>query len=138
AIAGGQFREDLYFRLNVIELPLAPLGERPGDVLLLAEHLLADLPRIGDEPPAKLSDEARLTLQQYEWPGNVRELQNRIHRAKLTAGDGVIRPGHLGIAPGGARVRPDVESRASAAATPSGGLPTLAAQRADAPDPPAA
>ena len=103
AIAAGQFREDLYFRLNVIELPLPPLGERPDDVMLLAEHFLELLPGIDGAPPATLSDEARFTLQQYEWPGNVRELQNRIHRAKLTAPDGVIRPQHLGIRPSGAR-----------------------------------
>ena len=135
AIAGGQFREDLYFRLNVIELPLPPLGERPDDVLLLAEHFLEQLPGIDGAPPATLSDEARLTLQTYEWPGNVRELQNRIHRAKLTAADGLIRAGHLGIPVGGARVRPEFESRAAMAATPSGGLPVLAVPRAEPADP---
>jgi DNA-binding NtrC family response regulator len=139
AIAAGQFREDLYFRLNVIELPLPPLGERPDDVLLLADHFLEALPGIEDAPPTRLSDEARLTLQQYEWPGNVRELQNRIHRAKLTAVDGVIQPSHLGIPPGGARVRPEFESRAAPGhPTPSGGLPTLASQRAEPADGPAA
>ena len=137
AIAAGTFREDLYFRLNVIELPLPPLGERPDDVLLLAEHFLEALPGIDGAPPARLSEEARATLQQYEWPGNVRELQNRIHRAKLTAVDGVIKPGHLGIPPGGARVRAEYESRA-AATTPSAGVPTLApapaSQRAEPAD----
>ena len=134
AIAAGQFREDLYFRLNVIELPLPPLGERPDDVLLLAEHFLEALPGIDGAPATRLSDEARLTLQTYEWPGNVRELQNRIHRAKLTAADGIIRAQHLGIPPGGARVRPEFESRAAMNATPASGLPTLAAQRAEAPE----
>jgi DNA-binding NtrC family response regulator len=131
AIAAGTFREDLYFRLNVIELPVPPLGERPDDVLLLAEHFLATLPGIDGAPPAKLSDEARATLQTHEWPGNVRELQNRIHRARLTALDGVIQPGHLGIPPGGARVRPEFESRAAVHATPSGGLPAAAPPRAE-------
>jgi DNA-binding NtrC family response regulator len=134
AIAAGTFREDLYFRLNVIELPVPPLGERPDDVLLLAEHFLATLPGIDGAPPAKLSDEARVTLQTYEWPGNVRELQNRIHRAKLTAVDGVIRAAHLGIPPTGARVRPEFESRASSSTTPSGGLPTLASPRPEPAD----
>ncbi len=102
--------------------------------MLLAEHFLELLPGIDGAPPAKLSDEARFTLQQYEWPGNVRELQNRIHRAKLTATDGIIRPQHLGIpATPSARARHEPESRATAS-TPSGGLPTLAAQRAEAPD----
>jgi DNA-binding NtrC family response regulator len=102
--------------------------------MLLAEHFLTALPGIDGAPPAKLSDEARLTLQQYDWPGNVRELQNRIHRAKLTAVDGVIRAQHLGIPPAGARVRPEFESRASIHATPSSGLPTLAATRPEAAD----
>jgi DNA-binding NtrC family response regulator len=134
AIAAGTFREDLYFRLNVIELPLPPLGERPDDVLLLAEHFLETLPGIDGAPTATLSDEVRLTLQTYEWPGNVRELQNRIHRAKLTATDGVIRPGHLGIPPGGARTKPEFESRASTTATPAAGLPTLSTPRPDTGD----
>ena len=62
----------------------------------------------------------------------MRELQNRIQRAKLTATDGVIRPGHLGIPPGGARTKPEFESRASTTATPSSGLPSVGAgARAD-------
>src|SRR4029079_4427047 len=85
-------------------------------------------------PSANLPAEPSLTLQTYEWPGNVRELQNRIHRAKLTAMDGIIRAQHLGIPPGGARVRPEFESRAGMHATPAGGLPTLAAPRAEAPE----
>ena len=92
----------------------------------------ASSPGIDGAPPAKLSDEARAALQQYDWPGNVRELQNRIQRATLTAADGVIRPRHLGI-PAGARAAARAESRA-AAPTPSGGSPTLAAQRAETPD----
>ena len=120
AIAAGQFREDLYFRLNVIELPLPPLGERPDDVLLLAEHFLELLPGIDGAPPATLSDEARLTLQQYEWPGNVRELQNRIHRAKLTATDGVIRPQHLGIPATPARASVPSRNRARRRVDPVG------------------
>jgi DNA-binding NtrC family response regulator len=136
AIANGSFREDLYFRLNVIELPLPPLGERPDDVLLLADHFLATLPGIDGAPTARLSDEARATLTQYEWPGNVRELQNRIHRAKLTAVDGVIRAQHLGI-PLGAR-RGDPEHRAGVTPTPATGLPTLSSRGAETPHPTAA
>jgi len=129
AIAAGQFREDLYFRLNVIELPLPPLGERPEDVLLLADHFLATLPGIDGAPAAHFSDEARATLQHHDWPGNVRELQNRVHRAKLTASDGVIHPQHLGVPGGnGLRSRPDSGARPSPGATPAGGLTPLAAR----------
>jgi DNA-binding NtrC family response regulator len=137
AIATGAFREDLYFRLNVIELPLPPLGERPDDVVLLADHFLATLPGIDGGPAARLSDEARATLSQYDWPGNVRELQNRIHRAKLTAVDGVIRPQHLGIPLAGTRPRAEAEPRGAVtpppSTTPSGGLPALAARETSAP-----
>src|SRR5262249_4036760 len=100
-----------------------------------AEHFLVALPGIDGAPPATLSDEARVTLQTYEWPGNVRELQNRIHRAKLTASDGVIRPQHLVVPTGAARTRQESEPRANGTnSTPSGGLPTLAAQRAEPTD----
>jgi DNA-binding NtrC family response regulator len=134
AIAAGQFREDLYFRLNVIELPLPPLGERPDDVLLLAEHFLAALPGIDGAPPARLTDEARATLQQYEWPGNVRELQNRIHRAKLTAQDGVIRAHHLGLTVAtGLAPRPDAGGRLASHPTPAAGLAPLATRREETP-----
>jgi DNA-binding NtrC family response regulator len=123
AIAAGRFREDLYFRLNVIELVLPSLSERPEDVLLLAEHFLATLPGVEGAPAARFSDEARAALQQYEWPGNVRELQNRIHRAKLTAADGVIRAQHLGLGIAG-RPRSDVAQR-----------PTSLPERPDDPPP---
>jgi DNA-binding NtrC family response regulator len=80
ALARGSFRQDLYFRLNVIEIALPPLRERREDVLPLAQSFL---------PPAKrLGDAAREALLVHDWPGNVRELQNRIQRATaLSAGD---------------------------------------------------
>ena len=144
AIAAGLFREDLYFRLNVIELPLPPLGERPDDVLPLAEHFLSALPGIDGAPPARFSDEARATLQQYEWPGNVRELQNRVHRAKLTAIDGLIRAQHLGIPtrrrprPRRGRVAPgdrrDARRRSAAAVRASRPSPAVAGAAANDPE----
>ncbi|MCW4454485.1 sigma-54 dependent transcriptional regulator [Flavobacterium sp. MXW15] len=76
-IRNGQFREDLYYRLNTVELALPPLGERPGDVLPLAELFLS-----GDKP---LSSQAAHALQRHAWPGNVRELRNVIQRAELLA-----------------------------------------------------
>ncbi|WP_315386865.1 sigma-54 dependent transcriptional regulator [uncultured Stenotrophomonas sp.] len=76
-IRDGQFREDLYYRLNTVELALPPLAERPGDILPLAERFL------GDGKP--LSSAAASALQRHAWPGNVRELRNVIQRAGLLA-----------------------------------------------------
>jgi DNA-binding NtrC family response regulator len=93
-IAAGRFREDLYFRLNVIELAVPPLSSRPEDVLLLAEHFLA---RHADGAAAVLSSEARAALEHHDWPGNVRELENRIQRAVLVCQGGPIGVADLGL-----------------------------------------
>lgn len=87
-IAEGRFREDLYYRLNVIEVALPPLTERVDDVLPLAEHFLGQ---------GILSEEARETLVAHDWPGNVRELKNAIERARLLAGDAPILAEHLNL-----------------------------------------
>jgi DNA-binding NtrC family response regulator len=97
AIANGTFREDLFFRLNVIELHVPPLADRPDDIMPLAEHFLATLPRQDGASVFSLGERARATLLQYEWPGNVRELQNRIQRATLLCGGSPITPEHLGL-----------------------------------------
>ncbi len=97
-IAGGRFREDLYFRLNVIELSVPPLCHRVEDILPLAEHFLA---AHAAPLPLTLGTQARLALEQHDWPGNVRELENRVQRAALVCGQGPIEPDHLGL---GARV----------------------------------
>jgi DNA-binding NtrC family response regulator len=97
AIAEGKFREDLFFRLNVIELYIPPVAERIDDLLPLAEFFLATLPGQEGAPSPRLGDDARASLLQYEWPGNVRELQNRIQRAKLVCTEGVIKREHLGF-----------------------------------------
>jgi len=93
-IAAGKFREDLYFRLNVIELDVPALAERSEDVLPLAAHFMALHQAEGN---AQLSDEAALALEQHEWPGNVRELENRVQRALLVCQDGRITPKDLGL-----------------------------------------
>ncbi len=81
AIASGQFREDLFFRLNILPLAVPPLRERRADILPLADHLLASLGAIHNRPDSKLSDAARRTLSTYAWPGNIRELRNVLERA---------------------------------------------------------
>jgi DNA-binding NtrC family response regulator len=82
AILDGHFREDLFYRLNVIELAVPPLGERRTDVLPLARFFL--------EPGYELTPEAQRALARYPWPGNVRELQNAIRRACLLSTERTI------------------------------------------------
>ncbi|KAB7765864.1 sigma-54-dependent transcriptional regulator [Xanthomonas maliensis] len=83
-IREGTFREDLYYRLNAVELSLPALAERPGDIVPLAEHFLS-----GDK---RLSAGARQALQRHSWPGNVRELRNVVQRAELLADGPQIEP----------------------------------------------
>src|SRR5689334_1809771 len=93
-VAAGRFREDLYYRLNVFPLALAPLRLRRDDVLPLAMQLLAARCRPGDKIPA-LSAEAAHLLLTYPWPGNVRELDNLLQRALILVNGPVIRPEHI-------------------------------------------
>jgi DNA-binding NtrC family response regulator len=103
-LRAGQFREDLYYRLNVIELKLAALAARPDDILPLAEAFL--------EGAAILNPDAAEALVAHNWPGNVRELKNSIQRARLLCRDGRITPADLGlIAPIAARSAADEPDR---------------------------
>jgi DNA-binding NtrC family response regulator len=92
AVAGGRFREDLYFRLNVLTIRVPPLRARPADLLPLAEHLLARLGAVHGRPDVALNDDARRALAAYPWPGNVRELKNALERALIFSQGGVLRP----------------------------------------------
>jgi DNA-binding NtrC family response regulator len=85
-IQDGRFRADLYYRLNVVRLNLPPLRERPEDVMLLAEHLLARFCEGAGLPIKSLSEEASAALAEYSWPGNVRQLQNAMERAAALSG----------------------------------------------------
>lgn len=91
----GTFREDLYFRLNVISMNVPPLRERPTDVLPLARHFLQQQADLYGEQSKKLSPEARAALCDYSWPGNVRELANVIEHAHVLAGSDEIRSSDL-------------------------------------------
>ena len=77
-VAQGDFREDLYYRLNVVEITLPPLRDRPEDIPLLSEFFLQRLARKQGMARMRLSGEAIETLQKHNWPGNVRELENTI------------------------------------------------------------
>jgi len=90
----GKFREDLYYRLNVIRIDLPPLRERPEDIAVLAEHFCQKYVR-PNQPLPQLSPEAMQLLLKCEWPGNVRQLENAVERACVTVRDGVIRPVNL-------------------------------------------
>jgi len=95
ALAGGQFREDLYYRLRVFEIALPPLRERREDILLLAEAFVEEIgPTVG-RPSAGISKEARDALLAYAWPGNIRELRNAIERAIILCDGGLITTEHL-------------------------------------------
>jgi two-component system, NtrC family, response regulator AlgB len=80
-VGTGRFREDLLYRLNVIEVSVPPLRERRDDILPLARHFMAFFARHARRPVAELSADAEAALLRYEWPGNVRELRNAIERA---------------------------------------------------------
>jgi two-component system response regulator HupR/HoxA len=93
-VAAGAFREDLYYRVNVINLYIPPLRERPGDVEVLVEHFLAKHRR-GALPAKKLAAACLARLLAYTWPGNVRELENEIERLVVFAGDEALIPEEL-------------------------------------------
>jgi transcriptional regulator with GAF, ATPase, and Fis domain len=97
AIALGQFREDLYYRLNVFAIQLPPLRERREDILPLSEGLLAEIGRGIGRPPAGISHDARERLMEYPWPGNVRELRNILERAAILCEGGLITAEHLAV-----------------------------------------
>lgn len=123
-IEEGTFREDLYYRLNVIEVRLPPLAERCDDIPPLAEHFL--------NGEARLSDEAREALMAHSWPGSVRELRNALERARLLCRDGVIEVADLNLParkPGAARNLDEPDKAAvEAALAAAGGVISRAAQ----------
>jgi len=81
AVASGRFRQDLFYRINVIEIPLPPLRARGSDVLLLTQHFLTRFAARRERASVKLSSAAAESLLRYDWPGNVRELENIVERA---------------------------------------------------------
>jgi DNA-binding NtrC family response regulator len=97
AISEGTFREDLFFRLNVIELYVPGLGDRPDDIRPLAHHFLKELAMKEGKGELHFSDDAVRDLLAYDWPGNVRELQNRIQRAVLVTTGTRVTPAELAL-----------------------------------------
>jgi DNA-binding NtrC family response regulator len=91
----GNFREDLFYRLNVIPIHIPPIRERKSDIPLLVEHFLSKAPIIRDQRPVRISQEALNALMDYHWPGNVRELQNAVQFSIVRCRGKVIRPEDL-------------------------------------------
>jgi PAS domain S-box-containing protein len=97
AIANGQFREDLYYRLNVFAIGLPPLRDRRDDILPLSDAFLVEVGRGLGRPPSGISRDARQMLVDYHWPGNVRELRNILERAAILCDGGLITGEHLAL-----------------------------------------
>jgi two-component system nitrogen regulation response regulator NtrX len=96
-IRGGRFREDLYFRLNVIPIFVPPLRDRQEDIPLLADHFMADFAREYGRRVKNFESGARAVLQNYPWPGNVRELRNVIERLMIMVPGDTISPSDLSV-----------------------------------------
>ena len=93
-VKDGTFREDLYYRLNVVKIDLPPLRDRPEDIPLLATHFTQKFVRTG-EAPKRIAPEAMQVLLSYRWPGNVRELENAVERACVICRNDAIQPNDL-------------------------------------------
>jgi two-component system response regulator PilR (NtrC family) len=111
-VSEGRFREDLYYRINVIPIPLPPLRERREDIPLIAEHFLVKFAEQMEKPVSAISRPALELLMQYEWPGNIRELENVLERAVALEKSPAILPENLpptirGMAPKNGTVTPD-------------------------------
>lgn len=115
AIGTNQFREDLYYRLNVFAIRLPPLRERRDDILPLTQAFLKEFGTAFAHPPAGISREARQRLLSYHWPGNIRELRNLLERAAILCDGGLITDAHLALT---------VESPAPPPASPTASAPT--------------
>ncbi len=134
-VAEGRFREDLFYRINVILVHLPPLRERVEDIPLLAEHFLGKYAALMDKPVRSISHETHDLLAAYTWPGNVRELENAIERAVALEQTPVVLPeslpahvragGPKGPSRQGKTIVPAAESEATGIAAMPAGLPEL-------------
>lgn len=99
AVERGDFREDLYYRLQVFDIRITPLRERKIDIIPLSEAFLEEIGKSFGRPPAGLTRDAREALLRYDWPGNVRELRNALERAAILCEGGLISAQHLSLRP---------------------------------------
>ena len=133
----GRFRDDLYFRLNVMTLELPPLRARPGDIPALAEHFVRKYAEANGLPTPKISDEALAMLKAHQWRGNVRELENTMHRAVLLSQgpalgpDAILLTGGRGIPVDAGRAPASTPTVAASAASGGGTTPLVGRTVAD-------
>ena len=123
AVRKGEFRDDLYFRLNVVNLAVPALRERPQDIDLLAEFFAKKYALHNGYEFRGITDPAKRLLLAHHWRGNVRELENTIHRAVLLASGGVIEPEALLLSGGRLGAEPAPRPATASAAVPNGGTP---------------
>ena len=109
AVREGSFRDDLYYRLRVVEIEIPPLRERPEDILPLARFFVGKLARRLDLPDVQLDASCIDVLQRHSWPGNVRELENALERSAVLSEDGRIMP--EGLPPAVLRTEPGPNDR---------------------------
>jgi len=131
SVAEGTFREDLLYRLNVVNLRLPSLRERPGDIAVLADHFVKKYAAANGVPPRVIGPEARRALVGHRWPGNVRELENAMHRAVLLASGSEIDVEAIRL-PDGRPLLGGEGASSPAASTYDAGVAGQAAQAADA------
>jgi DNA-binding NtrC family response regulator len=124
AVREGRFREDLWFRLNVVNLKLPPLRDRPADIAALSDHFVEKYSKANGLPPRRLSDAARAELLRAPWPGNVRELENTLHRAVLLSGGEVVGPEAIAM-PDGTGLSETVRAHAAGTPATEAGQPSL-------------
>ncbi|MCC6943084.1 MAG: sigma-54-dependent Fis family transcriptional regulator [Thermomicrobiales bacterium] len=110
-VAEGRFREDLFYRLNVINIELPPMRNRKDDIPELVEHFLDKHRYTPRSSPARISQAALNQLMAYEWPGNVRELENVVERAVIFAAGGIVDESHINFASAGGGVPINVQRR---------------------------
>ncbi|MFN4325868.1 MAG: sigma-54-dependent transcriptional regulator [Azonexus sp.] len=127
AVAKGNFREDLYYRLNVFPIAIPALRQRPADIVPIARHFIAEHGGRFGRTGMRLSPAAEAQLRTHTWPGNIRELENVIQRALIMASGQVIEPEALNLSPRSA----EAASPSSAAENPAPSAPPEAEKRAD-------
>jgi len=115
AVRSGKFRDDLYYRLNVLRIEIPPLRDRGGDIALLAQHFVEGFAREFKRKVPGLSADAVRRLSAYSWPGNVRELRNLIERAVLLADDGTLQAGDFDTLAGPSLAHPEAGAGTGAA-----------------------